>query len=247
MLRVVRSSAPRFFTTAPPRFSVRSIADSAAPFHKIQIQREDTKFDAYVVGKHDAPGIVVLQDWLGVDNEIKDHALRISQLGRGFKALIPDLHRGNAKQLFRGRDWTGTIEDVISSVNWLKNNGSEKVGVTGFRMGGALAIASSNMISDLNVDAIVAFYGVPCSLDGNGRFPVQAHFGELDEFVGFSDVTAVKRLEEKLKDSGAPHEIHIYPGKRHAFMNMRMHDEDDAAVQLAWSRFQSWMTTYLYS
>ncbi|XP_057451045.1 uncharacterized protein LOC130742952 isoform X2 [Lotus japonicus] len=198
MLRVVRSSAPRFFTTAPPRFSVRSIADSAAPFHKIQIQREDTKFDAYVVGKHDAPGIVVLQDWLGVDNEIKDHALRISQLGRGFKALIPDLHRGNAKQLFRGRDWT-------------------------------------------------AFYGVPCSLDGNGRFPVQAHFGELDEFVGFSDVTAVKRLEEKLKDSGAPHEIHIYPGKRHAFMNMRMHDEDDAAVQLAWSRFQSWMTTYLYS
>jgi len=43
-----------------------------------------------VIGKHDAPGIVVLQEWWGVDFEIKNHAAMISQLGRGFKALIPE-------------------------------------------------------------------------------------------------------------------------------------------------------------
>ena len=45
---------------------------------------------AYVVGKEDAPGIVVIQEWWGVDYEIKNHAVKISQLGSGFKALIPE-------------------------------------------------------------------------------------------------------------------------------------------------------------
>ncbi|RZB75141.1 hypothetical protein D0Y65_033852 [Glycine soja] len=67
-----------------------------------------------------------------------------------------------------------------------------------------------------------------------------------------------KALEEKLKTSGFPHEIHIYPGNGHAFMHrspegikrrksIGMPDEDEAAVQLALSRFQSWMTHYLSS
>lgn len=50
----------------------------------------DQAFDAYVVGKEDSPGIVVLQEWWGVDFEIKNHAEKISQLGPGFKALIPE-------------------------------------------------------------------------------------------------------------------------------------------------------------
>ena len=63
-------------------------------------------------------------------------------------------------------------------------------------------------------------------------------------------------MEEKLKASGIPHEVHIYPGNAHAFMNrsteviqrmknMGMLDEDEASVQLAWSRFETWMTHYL--
>ncbi|XP_038703332.1 protein usf [Tripterygium wilfordii] len=241
------------------------MADSASsPFKKIQIQREDTKFDAYVVGKDDAPGIVVIQEWWGVDFEIKNHAIKISQLEPGFKTLIPDLYRGKvgldvaeAQHLMEGLDWQGAVKDISASVKWLKENGSKKVGVTGFCMGGALSIASSVLVPD--VDAVVAFYGVPSSEladPAKARAPVQAHFGELDNFVGFSDVMAAKALEEKLKVSGIPYEVHIYPGNAHAFMNrspegvnrrkgMGMPDEDEAAVQLAWSRFQSWMSKYL--
>jgi carboxymethylenebutenolidase len=57
-------------------------------------------------------------------------------------------------------------------------------------MGGALTIASSVLVP--GVDAVVAFYGVPppeLADPGQAKTPVQAHFGELDNFVGFSDVT----------------------------------------------------------
>lgn len=47
-------------------------------------------FDAYVIGKEDAPGLVVLQEWWGVDFEIKNHAQKISQIEPGYKALIPE-------------------------------------------------------------------------------------------------------------------------------------------------------------
>ncbi|CAN1843579.1 Protein usf [Linum perenne] len=241
-------------------------ASASDPFKKIQIQRDDTTFDAYVVGKEDAPGIVVLQEWWGVDYEVKNHAIKISQLEPGFKALIPDLYRGKvgldaaeALHLLTNLDWQRAIKDISASVNWLKANGSNKVGVTGFCMGGALSIASSVLVPE--VDAAVAFYGIPSSEladPAQAKAPVQAHFGELDQYVGLSDVTAAKALEEKLKSGGVASEVHIYPGNGHAFMNrspdgikrnksMGCPDEDEAAVELAWSQFKSWMARYLSS
>ena len=65
-----------------------------------------------------------------------------------------------------------------------------QAGVTGFCMGGALAIASSVLVPE--VDAVVAFYGVPSpelADPAQAKAPIQAHFGELDKFVGFADVT----------------------------------------------------------
>lgn len=67
---------------------------------------------------------------------------------------------------------------------------------------------------------------------------------------------AAKSLEEKLKSSGTPYEVHIYPGSGHAFMNtsadavkrrkeMGLLDENKEAVELAWSRFSSWMNRHL--
>ncbi|XP_042478845.1 protein usf-like [Macadamia integrifolia] len=263
LLAHARTSFPSPLSAS--RLQIRSMADSAASqLKQIQIKRDDTTFDAYVVGKEDAPGIVVLQEWWGIDYEIKNHAHKISQLAPGYRALIPDLYRGKvglevaeAQHLMDGLDWQGAVKDIHASVGWLKANGSKKVGVTGFCMGGALSIASAVLVPE--VDAVVAFYGVPSSEladPAQAKAPVQAHFGELDNFVGFSDVTAAKALEEKLKASGLPYEVHIYPGNGHAFMNrspdavkrrkgMGLTDEDEDAVELAWSRFQTWMSRFL--
>ncbi|CAK9157976.1 unnamed protein product [Ilex paraguariensis] len=317
------------FSTGSRLNQIRSMSDSTQ-FKKIQIQRDDNTFDAYVVGKENAPGIVVLQEWWGVDFEVKNHALKISQFDPGYKALIPDLYRGKvgldvaeAQHLMDGLDWQGAVKDIQASVNWLKANGSQKVGVTGFCMGGALAIASSVLVpgvdavaafygvpsseladpthakapvqaqfgerdnfvgfSDVKVgvtgfcmggalaiassvlvpgvDAVAAFYGVPSSEladPTHAKAPVQAQFGERDNFVGFSDVKTAKAFEEKLKVSGVPYEVCLYPEAGHAFMNkspegvkrrkgMGMDDVDDAVVELAWSRFRSWMSRFLSS
>ncbi|KAI3497278.1 hypothetical protein L1887_39772 [Cichorium endivia] len=257
------TSLSKTLTPSSARFQIRSMATSE--IKKIQIQRDDTTFDAYVVGKEDAPGIVVLQEWWGVDFEIKNHAVKISKLDPGYKALIPDLYRGKvgldaaeAQHLMDGLDWPGAVKDIQASVNWLKSNGSKKVGVTGYCMGGALAIASSVLVPE--VDAVVAFYGVPPNqlADAtNIKAPVQAHFGELDNIAGFSDIKAAKGLEEKLKASGKPYEVHIYPGVTHAFMNTSpegverrkvlgmVDDTNIDPADVAWSRFQSWMNRYL--
>ncbi|KAG6474813.1 protein usf [Zingiber officinale] len=273
LLRSLASSAagvgsrrllPRLCPAVFSKFSIRSMASDS--FQVVQIQRDDTTFNAYVAGKENAPGIVVLQEWWGVDFEVKNHALHIAQLNPGYRTLIPDLYRGKvgldaaeAQHLMDGLDWQGAVKDIEASINWLKATGSSKVGVTGYCMGGALSIASGVLVPQ--VDAVVAFYGVPSSQladPASAKAPIQAHFGELDNVVGFSDVTAAKALEEKLKSSGVPHEVYIYPGCAHAFMNaspegiqrrkkMGMDDGDSASVDLAWSRFATWMGKYLHS
>ncbi|KAK8958710.1 hypothetical protein KSP40_PGU021247 [Platanthera guangdongensis] len=174
-----------------------AMASTAEPFLKVQIQRDDTTFDAYVVGKENAPGIVVVQEWWGVDFEVKNHAQKIANLAPGYRALIPDLYRGKvgldvaeAQHLLDSLNWPAAVEDIRASAKWLKENGSPKVGVTGFCMGGALSIASAVLVPE--VDAVVGFYGAPpaeLADASKAKAPVQAHFGELDTFVGFSDVT----------------------------------------------------------
>ncbi|CAI9778536.1 unnamed protein product [Fraxinus pennsylvanica] len=107
-------------------------------------------FDAYVIGKEDAPGIVVLQECLYQGKLRLDVA--------------------EAQHLMDGLDWQG----------WR---------VTGYCMGGALAIASSVLVP--GVDAVVSFYGLPSPELADplhSKAPAQAHFGELDNFVGFSNV-----------------------------------------------------------
>ncbi|KAE8681220.1 hypothetical protein F3Y22_tig00111338pilonHSYRG00383 [Hibiscus syriacus] len=77
------------------------------------------------------------------------------------------------------------------------------------------------------VDAVVAFYGVPSSEladPAKAKDPVRAHFGELDNFVGFSDVMSPDGIRRR--------------------KGMGLADEDEAAVQLAWSRFESWMARF---
>ncbi|XLT39778.1 hypothetical protein HN873_071070, partial [Arachis hypogaea] len=72
--------------------------------------------------------------WWGVDFEIKNHVVKISQLGPRFKALIPSLYKGKvgldvaeAQHLMDGLNWQGAVKDIEASINWLKANGSKKV------------------------------------------------------------------------------------------------------------------------
>lgn len=244
------------------RVALKTMATLSTHLQKIQIPRQNSSFDAYVIGEQTAPGIVVLQEWWGVDYEVKNHAATIAKMG--FRSLIPDLYRGKigldaaeAEHLMSNLDWPGAVKDVAASVKWLKENGSSKVGVTGFCMGGALTLAGAVLVP--GIDAAVSFYGTPSpelADVSKVKVPVQAHFGELDNVAGFSDKNAAKSLDEKLKLAGVDYEVHMYPNVGHAFLNsspqaMKRKEEcgfgkhEDAAVELAWSRFEAWFKKYL--
>ncbi|KAI5060316.1 hypothetical protein GOP47_0024736 [Adiantum capillus-veneris] len=257
-----RVAEPFRLRVGPATLRSMVTSSSSSAFDRVHIKRGDQSFDAYVLGEPAAPGVIVLQEWWGVDYEVKNHAALIAS--KGFRTLIPDLYRGKvgldaaeAQHLMDGLDWSGAVKDVADSVNWLKQNGSSKVGVTGFCMGGALSLASGVLVPGL--DAAVAFYGTPppeLADVSKLKIPVQAHFGELDNIAGFSDKKAARELEEKLKVSGVNYEMHMYPGVGHAFLNSSPEGKkrkadcgfgghEDAAVSLAWSRFEAWLRKYL--
>src|SRR6266850_8051560 len=98
-------------------------------------------------GTH-APGVVIIQEWWGLNDQIKGVAERFA--ARGYRALVPDLYRGQigldakeAEHLMNNLNFADAAgQDVRGAVQYLKAS-SEKVGVTGFCMGGALTILSA--------------------------------------------------------------------------------------------------------
>lgn len=110
-------------------------------------------------------GLVVIQEWWGLNDQIKAVTERLADAG-GFKAVAPDLYHGKkatdadeANHLMSKLDWPGAIKDIQSATDYLKKEaGCRHVAVLGFCMGGALAIASAVKVKGL--EAAVCFYGL---------------------------------------------------------------------------------------
>src|ERR671914_1745771 len=96
-----------------------------------------------------APGVVVIQEWWGLNDQIKGVADKLAKAG--YRALVPDLYRGKvaleaneAEHLMTNLNFGDAAgQDVRGAVQHLKSGGSAKVGVTGFCMGGALTLLSA--------------------------------------------------------------------------------------------------------
>ncbi|HEY4801119.1 MAG TPA: dienelactone hydrolase family protein, partial [Paraburkholderia sp.] len=102
-----------------------------------------------------APAIVVIQEWWGLNDQIRGVADRLAQAG--YLALVPDLYRGKstveqeeAHHLMTGLDFADAAsQDVFGAVNYLKTL-TDRVGVTGYCMGGALTLLAATMIPGLS-------------------------------------------------------------------------------------------------
>ena len=120
----------------------------------------------YLAGKSGSPGLIVLQEFWGMNSNIRNFCDRFA--AEGYVCLAPDLYRGTevdlgemekARHIVDHLDWQGAVKDIIGAVQYLKSTGSPKVAVTGFCMGGGLALAAAANSSD--VDCAVPFYGIP--------------------------------------------------------------------------------------
>jgi carboxymethylenebutenolidase len=189
----------------------------------------------------DAPGVVVIQEWWGLQEQIKAMCDRFALAG--FDALAPDLFKGKvvpyhdsaaAGKEMASLDFIDATEQTVrGAVQYLKRNGA-KVGIAGFCMGGAVAIIGAVKIPELT--AAVSFYGVPPAQavkPADVKIPLQGHFADKDDHI---TPKVVDDLEKALKAAGATPEFFRYDAS-HAFMNeqrMAIHDRESA--ELAWSR-----------
>lgn len=169
----------------------------------------------------DAPAIVVIQEWWGLNAQICGVADRLASAG--FQAMVPDLYRGQstveaeeAHHLMSALDFgDAASQDIRGAVQYLKAR-APKVGVTGFCMGGALTLLALTQAPE--IDAGVVWYGCP-PLDYIDplkiRAPLQAHWATQDEFF---KIEVVDGLEAKLRDAKVGFEFHRYLA-HHAFAN----------------------------
>lgn len=191
------------------------------------------------------PGLIVIQEWWGLDDSLKQVVDRFA--AQGFVALAPDLFGGRvahdsdeAGQLLQSLPVEQATKDLSGAVDFLLAHDAvttPKVGVVGFCMGGGFALLTGAQQGD-KIGAVVPFYGVgpgvPESYVGLTA-PVQGHYGNDDQMMPASDAQAI---EEQIRtEAGVPVEFFYYDAG-HAFMNpedkMGTHKEDLA--EQAWGR-----------
>lgn len=202
-----------------------------------------------------APGLVVIQEWWGLNAQIKGVADRFA--AAGYVALVPDLYRGKsaveaaeAEHLMTNLNFGDAAgQDVRGAVQYLKAR-CAKVGVTGFCMGGALTLLAAVNVPE--ADAGVIWYGFPPLeyIDASKiRMPLLGHYATLD--VPFP-IATVDALEDKLRAAKVAFEFHRYEAM-HAFANetqvgaarLPITEYQPEAAALAWDRTLAFFDKHL--
>ena len=175
------------------------------------------------------PGVIVVQEWWGLDPGILEMADRLG--ASGFVALVPDLYHGEiaehtemdkAAHLMSTLPPDRAARDMSGAVDYLVGHDavtSDGIGVVGFCMGGMLTWILAANRSDV-IRAAVPFYGFPqgeAEPDWSGLTAVvRGHMAEHDDFF---PPDAAKALEAKLQALGKDVEVTVHLGSGHAFMN----------------------------
>src|SRR5262245_30805777 len=219
---------------------------------RITFRRPDGKDAAgYLAkaGRANAPGVVVIQEWWGLQDQIKGICDRFALAG--YDALAPDLYAGTVVPYHdteaAGREMNSlnfldaTEQTVRGAAQLLKKSGA-KVGLTGFCLGGAVTIIGACRIPELA--AAVCFYGIPpesVAKPADIKVPLQGHFANQDDWCTPQLVNA---FEAALKAAGRNAEVFRYDAS-HAFVNEQRDVYDRAAAELAWARTLSFWAKHL--
>lgn len=203
-------------------------------------------------GEGPFPGIVVIQEWWGLNDHIKDVTRRVA--AEGFVAISPDLYRGqvadepdDARKLAMELDRPHAIKDIQGAVNYLIAQPfvvPKLAGVMGFCMGGGLSLMMSHQGE--NVGATVVFYGGGAPLTdeqaAHVKAPLLGIYGEEDQGI---PLETIRTNESLLKAHSKPCEFIVYPGAPHAFFNDERPSYRPEAAADAWNRTLNWFKLHL--
>jgi len=191
------------------------------------------------------PAVIVVQEWWGLDDHIKDIARRFA--GEGYFAVAPDLYsrQGNkvatdpnlAGELMGNLEQADGLDDLLSTVSWIKTQSAAqaaRIGVIGFCMGGSYATMLPCISRDIK--AAAPFYGEIPSDDRlqNLNCPIFYAYGENDGWIQRKDID---RLAAALKKFNKQGEVKVYSGCSHGFFNDTRPDIYSATdAKDAWAR-----------
>ncbi len=200
-----------------------------------------------------------MQEMPGAAPHMRDVAGRFAQAG--YFTVIPDYYAARGRQpKFENGKIIGSppdaesIADLLATVDWLtglKEVDGNRIGMIGWCGGGRQALYLASRSPDLR--AVAAFYGRPINLphmqgpspiDGvpDIKCPVFGAYGEADHSI---PADTARALDKALSDAGVPHEVHIYPGAGHAFMNDGRDSYQAVAARDSWARVLAFFDRHL--
>ena len=189
------------------------------------------------------PGIVLIQEWWGIEPHIVDLAQKLA--AQGFIVAVPDLYHGKVAtepndaqrmtMLIRGnvdkaaREIIGALETVKA----MTNVAPKKLGLMGFCIGGFMTYTVASRYPDLG--AVIPFYGAgydPTPEEVTKvNAPVLAFYGRQDRSVPLQQVQKIERL---YKEAGKDYTVKMY-NAGHAFLNPDHGMGNEQAATEAWS------------
>jgi len=204
------------------------LAASAVKTEMVQFQSGPETVAGYLAlptspGRH--PALVVIQEWWGLNDWVKEQAREFAE--QGYVALAPDLYHGqvatdrdHARELMGGMPKERALRDLEAAFGFLaarSDVNSKKVGSIGWCMGGGLSLQLA--IHEPRLAACVVNYGAlttdPASI-GKIRAPLLGNFGAEDRGI---PPEAVHAFEKAMQAAGKHIDVKIFAGAGHAFEN----------------------------
>lgn len=198
------------------------------------------------------PGVLVIQEWWGLNANIEAMARRLAE--QGYAALAVDLYRGqvattpdSAMAYMRaamGRE-DALVDNLRQAHAYLADDlGAPRVGSVGWCFGGMWSLRTALALPD-RLDAAVVYYGQPVTDPDRLAvlsMPVLALFGGADSSIPADTVAA---FEAALQEAGVPHTVRTYPGAQHAFANPSGRAYNPAAAEDAWAQTTDFLAQHL--
>ncbi len=197
------------------------------------------------------PGVVVIQEWWGLNPNICDIANRIA--AEGYVALAPDLFHGavtaepdEAQKLMMSLQEPNALVDMSGAVAALQARDdvrADRIGVTGFCLGGGMALLLA--MNNPAVTAAAPFYGAPAAGMGdaaNIRAALIGFYAGHDDWI---NAEAVAGIQSALDQAGVRNQIHVYPDSQHGFFNDTSDAHDPQAAADAWRKLTAFFAAEL--
>jgi carboxymethylenebutenolidase len=210
-------------------------------------------FLATPAGNGPFPAVIVIQEWWGLNDWVKDQARALAR--EGYVALAVDLYRGkvadkqeDAHQLMMGAPPDRILRDLKAAFAYLpgrKDVKAAKIGAVGWCMGGRWSLALAT--EEPTLAAAVAYYGAPptdSAAIAKIKAPILGNFGAEDKGPAPDQV---KAFETAMKAAGKTIDVKVYPGAGHAFANVNnpWGGYREEAAKDAWTRTAAWFAKYL--